>query len=790
MDNKEYWRKREEENLKHNLKTEAEYLKTINSYYDYMMDQIQKEINGFYAKYARKEGITLAEAKKRVLTADIEAYGRKAAKYVKEKDFSAEANAEMRLYNATMKINRLEMLKANIGLELVDGFNRLQKYFDQILTDRTLKEFERQAGILGKAIQNNAKAAESIVNASFHNAKFSDRIWMYQDMMKAELSKLLQEGMIQGRNPRQLASHLQKLFGVSKADAQRLMRTELARVQTETQKQSFERNGFTKYEFIALGSACEICKAIDGKHYDVEKMMPGTNAPPMHPNCVLPNTKIIAPDMEAMMKSEYLGDVIEIGTSNGTSLTVTPNHIVLTSRGWVRAKNLVKGDKVVYYSSRTKPMIETDPADDDSVITVEQLFTTLVKSSSMSAFSVPVSAKDLKSDVVPDSKVDVVFIDSKLRGELDSSTKKLISDVLLVRTSVGNKRALPANCTLAELLVGISLASDGIMSGKRVADILFSGSLTHRELISLRLPSDYDTRLNKTATYDASADAKLFGKSVFADSGSVHGSDFSDVEVNLGSMKGNSASLKTTFNSRFRDTVGLCDLISAFSEIISFDDVTFVSNKFYSGHVYDASSLSTLYISNGIITSNCRCSVAAWEDSEEYDQWLDFLDKGGTDEEWNRLKNKDRLVAKRSEAGIIKASNTKEDADVAIIRYLGRIDTTSLEKEFGKIRTDEIIVTNERLNHIKERHPEDYDLFEKYGKDSVENPDFVIKDGKHDGTVFMVKKLQETNLNVVVRVVIETDKEGLKNSVMTFYRIRERNLRKLIDKNSLLYKKE
>lgn len=81
-------------------------------------------------------------------------------------------------------------------------------------------------------------------------------------------------------------------------------------------------------------------------------------------------------------------------------------------------------------------------------------------------------------------------------------------------------------------------------------------------------------------------------------------------------------------------------------------------------------------------------------------------------------------------------------------------------------------------------------MFEKYGKDSVENPDFVIKDGKHDGTVFMVKKMQETNLNVVVRVVIETDKEGLKNSVMTFYRIRERNLRKLIDRNSLLYKKE
>ena len=73
---------------------------------------------------------TLAEAKKRVSELDIKAYERKAEKYVRDKDFSEETNAEMRLYNATMKINRLEMLKANIGLELVDGFNDLQKYYE------------------------------------------------------------------------------------------------------------------------------------------------------------------------------------------------------------------------------------------------------------------------------------------------------------------------------------------------------------------------------------------------------------------------------------------------------------------------------------------------------------------------------------------------------------------------------------------------------------------------------------------------------------------------------------
>lgn len=285
MSSRTYWKNREEEQRKKNIKDEAEYAKEIEKIYANMMDEIQKEINGFYTKYAKAEGITIAEAKKQVSKMDIDAYSRKAEQYVKDKDFSKEANEEMRLYNAAMKINRLEMLKANIGMHLVGGFDELQKYFEQILTEKTLEEFERQAGILGKSIQNNAKMAHSIVNASFHNAKYSDRIWMYQDMMKAELSKLLQTGLIQGKNPRILARHLTKLFGVSRENAERLMITELSRVQAEAQKQSYIRNGFDEYEFIAEPTACPICRSLDGKHFKVSKMMPGENAHPMHPNC-------------------------------------------------------------------------------------------------------------------------------------------------------------------------------------------------------------------------------------------------------------------------------------------------------------------------------------------------------------------------------------------------------------------------------------------------------------------------------------------------------------------------
>ena len=295
-----YWKEREEEQKRHNLEEEEAYTKELERIYDNMLDSCQKEIDAFYGKYAKKEGITIAEAKKRVSELDIKAYERKAKKYVEEaaKDrkkngatnydgdyFSDQANEEMRLYNLTMKVNRLELLKANIGLELIKGHDELNEFMQDILQGRTEEELKRQAGILGKSVRDNAKTASAIVNASFHNAKFSDRIWLHQELLKNKLDGLLQSGLIQGKNPRTLARELEKEFGVKKQDAERLMRTELARVQTEAQKKSFEENGFTQYMFLALGDACPLCADIDGKHYDVEDMQPGLNAPPMHPHC-------------------------------------------------------------------------------------------------------------------------------------------------------------------------------------------------------------------------------------------------------------------------------------------------------------------------------------------------------------------------------------------------------------------------------------------------------------------------------------------------------------------------
>lgn len=123
------------------------------------------------------------------------------------------------------------------------------------------------------------------------------------------------------------------------------------------------------------------------------------------------------------------------------------------------------------------------------------------------------------------------------------------------------------------------------------------------------------------------------------------------------------------------------------------------------------------------------------------------------------------------------------------VNFLGRLKQELFPAYYGNLLTDEVVITAERMEHIMEHHPIDVELFSKYGADSVENPDLIIEDAKNSDTVFLVKKIPDTNLNVVVRLVLKADEKHPKNSVMTFYRIREKNLVKLIEKNNLLYKR-
>lgn len=303
MKSDEYWRKREEAARKDRITDEKEMQKQIDAINQRMIDECNLQIDAWLQRYADKDGISLAEAKKRVSKLDIAEYERYAKKLVARGavmrqegkkvsygSFTDEENEQMRLYNLTMKVNRLEMLKSRLGLETTAGYAELRNYLGDKLTDAAMAEAERQAGILGESVNMNAKEAGSIVNASFRGATFSQRLWKDQQELKAALDRSLTVALIQGQSSakaaQQIREHFSGDFKKAGKAAMRLATTELARVEIGAQQKSFEKMGFKQYTFLAVGPhPCEICQALDGKHFDVDKMVPGENAPPMHPWC-------------------------------------------------------------------------------------------------------------------------------------------------------------------------------------------------------------------------------------------------------------------------------------------------------------------------------------------------------------------------------------------------------------------------------------------------------------------------------------------------------------------------
>lgn len=281
-----YWRKREEENRKRLIKSNRKFMHELQKNHTEARKQIQEQIDVFYGRYAGKEGITMEEARKRVTKTNIEDYSIKAKKYVKDKSFTPTANEELRLYNATMRINRLELLKKNVELELLALYSKEERAMLDYFTKEALYEYERLSGILGMTVSSRSKHLKALINASFKNATWSTRLWDNQDALKKALNRELNRAMVQGLNSRETAKNIRDQFDVSVDNSERLMVTEQARIRTGVFEDSAKQLGIEEYEWIAEPSACDECAELDGEIFKLSELEIGSTGVPKHPRCM------------------------------------------------------------------------------------------------------------------------------------------------------------------------------------------------------------------------------------------------------------------------------------------------------------------------------------------------------------------------------------------------------------------------------------------------------------------------------------------------------------------------
>src|SRR5699024_3212659 len=247
---------------------------------------------GFNSKDVKNADIRRYEQEAKDAVAQADRIRKELGRNARRSDFTDEVNDRLTIYNATMRINRLEYRKSRSALSLVKAGAHVIGKMTKELINKYIGEFKRQAGILGRTFQH--MGADRIIKhvlAQTDSATFSDRVWKNTDELKARLDVLLTNNRIQGERPDKITRRLRDLVSDQFANqakyvTERIARTESARLIHEAQIESYKKYGIEYIKWIAEASACDICEDIahGGKDGDGVYKLKDEPVYPVHPN--------------------------------------------------------------------------------------------------------------------------------------------------------------------------------------------------------------------------------------------------------------------------------------------------------------------------------------------------------------------------------------------------------------------------------------------------------------------------------------------------------------------------
>lgn len=122
---------------------------------------------------------------------------------------------------------------------------------------------------------------------------------------------------------------------------------------------------------------------------------------------------------------------------------------------------------------------------------------------------------------------------------------------------------------------------------------------------------------------------------------------------------------------------------------------------------------------------------------------------------------------------------------------VGYIDVETYKAVSPNIRTREVIITEERIRHIQQRHPDDFERYAVYLKELIETPDYILEANKPN-TALILKEIVAAGerFQLVLRLSVAGDQPEYKNSVITFLKIDKKRFGRYLRTKKILYKSE
>ena len=105
------------------------------------------------------------------------------------------------------------------------------------------------------------------------------------------------------------------------------------------------------------------------------------------------------------------------------------------------------------------------------------------------------------------------------------------------------------------------------------------------------------------------------------------------------------------------------------------------------------------------------------------------------------------------------------------------------------ISSDEVIITDRAIEHIKTSHPNDFENFSRYFTEIITAPDYILEANVPNRALLLKEILfEDKKFKLILRLQTSADNPEFKNSIVTFQSISEKRYRQYIKNAKILYK--
>ena len=292
MNNKEYWKKREEEKLNKGIKDCNKLAKELQSHYKKAYKEIEKEINNLFKKYSKDNELTYAEASKYLTSDEFKIWRTDIKGYLEMIEDNPEVLLELNTLAMKSRITRLEALQYEIDKQLnklnIEAEKGTKKLLTQTLKDdyyKNVYNISKEKGFLANFSGIDNKTIERVLSYPWSGANYSDRIWDNKKQLSKTIKNEITQMVIRGESSNKVAARVSEKMNASYKNAVRLVQTEHSYVMNEASKYTYEDLNIEKYEFLATldKRTCKDCGKLDGKVFNLKDAITGLNYPPLHP---------------------------------------------------------------------------------------------------------------------------------------------------------------------------------------------------------------------------------------------------------------------------------------------------------------------------------------------------------------------------------------------------------------------------------------------------------------------------------------------------------------------------